>query len=73
MSERSIQRSLREEATSYRQLVDEVRKDLALMHLGRPGIAAADVALLLGFSEPSAFNRAFRRWTNTSPTQFRSG
>ncbi len=72
MSERSIQRGLREEETSYRQLVDEVRKDLALQHLARLGTSATDVAFLLGFSEPSAFTRAFRRWTGSSPTQFRS-
>jgi AraC-like DNA-binding protein len=71
MSERSIQRSLTEESTSYREIVDEVRKGLALSHLSRPGTTAADVAFLLGFSEPSAFTRAFRRWTGTSPTQFR--
>jgi AraC-like DNA-binding protein len=72
MSERSIQRGLREEDTSYRQLVDVVRKDLALQHLSRPGTSATDVAFLLGFSEPSAFTRAFRRWTGAPPTQFRS-
>lgn len=72
MSERSIQRSLREEATSYRQLIDEVRRDLALQHLARPGTSATDVAFLLGFSEPSAFTRAFRRWTGSAPTHFRA-
>lgn len=72
MSERSVQRSLREEATSYRQLVDDVRREMAVRHLSRPGTSAADVAFLLGFSEPSAFTRAFRRWTGTPPTQFRS-
>jgi AraC-like DNA-binding protein len=71
MSERSVQRSLSEEATSYRDIVDAVRKDLALTHLARPGASATDVAFLLGFSEPSAFTRAFRRWTGASPSQFR--
>lgn len=71
MSERSVQRSLTEESTSYREIVDEVRKDLALSHLSRPGATAADVAFLLGFSEPSAFTRAFRRWSGSSPSQFR--
>jgi AraC-like DNA-binding protein len=71
MSERSIQRGLRDEQTSYRQLVDEVRKNLAIQHLSRPGTSATDVAFLLGFSEPSAFTRAFRRWTGAPPTQFR--
>jgi AraC-like DNA-binding protein len=72
MSERSIQRSLSEENTSYRQLIDDVRKNLALEHMSRPGTSATDVAFLLGFSEPSAFTRAFRRWTGTAPTQFRA-
>ncbi len=72
MSERSVQRSLTEEKTSYRQLVDEVRKSLAIEHLSRPGTSAADVAFLLGFSEPSAFTRAFRRWTGSAPTEFRA-
>lgn len=71
MSERSVQRSLNEEATSYREIVDEVRKNLALAHLARPGTTATDVAWLLGFSEPSAFTRAFRRWTGSPPSQFR--
>ncbi len=72
MSERSIQRSLGEEQTSFRQLVDEVRKNLAIEHLSRPGTSATDVAFLLGFSEPSAFTRAFRRWTGAAPTEFRA-
>lgn len=72
MSERAVQRSLTEERTSYRQLVDDVRKNLAIEHLSRPGTSATDVAFLLGFSEPSAFTRAFRRWTGTPPTAFRA-
>lgn len=71
MSERSVQRSLSEESTSYREIVDEVRKGLALSHLSRPGSTATDVAFLLGFSEPSAFTRAFRRWTGASPSQYK--
>jgi AraC-like DNA-binding protein len=71
MSERSVQRSLTEESTSYREIVDAVRKDLALSHLSQPGRSATDVAFLLGFSEPSAFTRAFRRWTGSSPSQFK--
>jgi methylphosphotriester-DNA--protein-cysteine methyltransferase len=51
MSERSVQRSLSEESTSYREIVDEVRKGLALSHLSRPGSTATDVAFLLGFSD----------------------
>jgi AraC-like DNA-binding protein len=72
MSERSIQRALRNENTSYRQLVEDVRKEMAVQHLARPGASATEAAFLLGFSEPSAFTRAFRRWTGAAPTQYQS-
>lgn len=72
MSERSLQRELREEGTSFRQLVEDVRKEIALQHLAQPGALASEAAFLLGFSEPGAFTRAFRRWTGASPTQFQS-
>lgn len=72
MSERSIQRSLTGEETSYRELVDQVRKDLAIEHLAQRGTSVTDVAFLLGFSELSAFTRAFRRWTGSPPTLFRT-
>lgn len=73
MSERSLQRGLQAEGCAYRDIVDEVRHTLALAHLARPGSTATDVAFLLGFSEPSAFSRAFRRWTGVAPTQFQAG
>ncbi|MSV29373.1 MAG: AraC family transcriptional regulator [Bryobacterales bacterium] len=72
MSERSLQRELREEGTSFRQLIEDVRKEIALRHLAQPGALASEAAFLLGFSEPGAFTRAFRRWTGASPTQFQS-
>jgi AraC-like DNA-binding protein len=72
MSGRSVQRELRAENTSYRQLVEQVRKEIAVRHLARPGASASEAAFLLGFSEPSAFTRAFRRWTGAPPTQYQS-
>jgi AraC-like DNA-binding protein len=72
MSERSLQRELREEGTSFRQLIEDVRKEIAVQHLAQPGALASEAAFLLGFSEPGAFTRAFRRWTGASPTQFQS-
>jgi AraC-like DNA-binding protein len=72
MSERSLQRELRAEKTSYRQLVEDIKKEIACQHLARPGASASEAAFLLGFSEPSAFTRAFRRWTGSAPTQFQS-
>jgi len=72
ISERSLQRELREEGTSFRRLIEDVRKEIALRHLAQPGALASEAAFLLGFSEPGAFTRAFRRWTGVSPTQFQS-
>lgn len=67
MSTRSIQRALQDEGTSYQVLLDEVRRELAIRHLAVPGTSATQVAFLTGFSEPSAFARAFRRWTGSTP------
>lgn len=63
---RTLQRQLRENGTSHRQLLDEIRQERALEFLEQ-GRTIAEVASSLGFSEPSAFFRAFRRWTGTSP------
>jgi AraC-like DNA-binding protein len=67
MSTRSIQRALQDEGTSYQVLLDDVRRELAIRHLMVPGTSATQVAFLTGFSEPSAFARAFRRWTGSTP------
>lgn len=69
MSERSLRRALAEEETSYRELVDELRKTAAL-DLLRAKKSVTDVAFVLGFSETSAFSRAFRRWHGTSARSF---
>lgn len=70
-SARSLQRALVDEGTSFRDLLDAVRKDLALEHLRSPDTSLAQVALLLGFSEPSAFHRAWKRWTGMTPRAYR--
>jgi len=71
-SERSLQRELRAEGVSFRELVEEVQRTAAIEHLAAPGATATEVAFLLGFSEPSAFTRAFRRWTGAAPTEYRA-
>jgi AraC-like DNA-binding protein len=71
MSRRNLQRTLRESGTSYQLLLDEVRRDLAVRHLANPATSAGQVGFLLGFSEPSAFHRAFKRWTGKSPSEYR--
>ncbi len=71
MSVRSLQRRLKEVGTTFRTILDMVRKDLATTYVRDPEIELAEVAFLLGFSEQSAFSRAFRRWTGTSPSEAR--
>ncbi len=67
ISTRHLQRGLAHEGTTYQVLLDEARRELAVRHLAAPDATVAKVAWLVGFSEPSAFHRAFRRWTGHSP------
>jgi AraC-like DNA-binding protein len=69
MSPRSLQRRLRDEGTSFAKLLADLRRDLALRHLQSPRTTIGDVAFLLGFSEVSAFHRAFKRWTGRTPAE----
>ncbi|MGF1570588.1 MAG: AraC family transcriptional regulator [Nodosilinea sp.] len=73
LSTRQLQRELQGENTSYQQLLDNTRRELALRHLQNPATSVHDLAFLLGFSEPSAFHRAFKRWTGQTPRAFRLG
>lgn len=68
---RSLQRRLAEHATSYREVLNRTRHQLALDYLGSGRHAVGEVAFLLGFSEVSAFTRAFKRWTGESPRSWR--
>ena len=71
MGERTLQRKLADEGLSFDALLDDMRKDLALRYLADPKLAIAEVAYLLGYSEPSPFHRAFRRWTGKTPSEAR--
>jgi AraC-like DNA-binding protein len=72
MSPRSLQRKLTDEGTSYKILLDEMRRELSMRYLQQSEVAISEVAYLLGFSEHSAFDRAFRRWAGLSPKDYRS-
>lgn len=72
MSDRNLQRALRNDGTSFQRVLDEVRHGLAIRHLADPATSAGQVGFLLGFSEPSAFHRAFRRWTGQAPSAYRA-
>jgi AraC-like DNA-binding protein len=71
VSIRTLHRALAEEGTSFRRLLDQVRLDIAARHLRDDRLSVAEVAFLVGFSEISAFHRAFKRWTGRTPVSFR--
>ncbi|MEW5814957.1 MAG: AraC family transcriptional regulator [Spirochaetota bacterium] len=71
VSVRKLQMKLKEEGTSYRHLLDEVRKGMAMRYLRDRTMAISEIAYLLGFSEPSVFHRSFKRWTDRTPQEFR--
>lgn len=70
-SVRTLQRRLSDQGTSFTDLLDRTRHELALSHLAEPGNSVSEVAYLLGFADTSNFTRAFRRWTGSSPTEHR--
>ncbi|MBM7060695.1 AraC family transcriptional regulator [Pseudomonas sp. UL073] len=71
-SPQTLRRHLREEGTSFQELKDHLRRDLAIYHLGRDGLSLQDIAEQLGFSEASAFHRAFKKWTGLTPGAYRA-
>ena len=71
LSSWSLQRRLREESISFTALVDNVRCEMATHYLQNRQLSISEMALLLGYSEVSAFSRAFRRWFGISPRQWR--
>jgi AraC-like DNA-binding protein len=69
---RTLQRELRARSKSHRELVDEVRRELALQLLAREETSIMEVAYEVGFARLQAFYRAFARWTGTTPALFRA-
>ncbi|NBB13220.1 AraC family transcriptional regulator [Pseudomonas sp. SLFW] len=72
LSEWALQRKLRDHGLSFTQLVDQIRQETALAHLKQQNLSVTQLASLLGYSETSAFSRAFKRWFGVSPKQWRS-
>ncbi len=70
-SPRTLKRRLQEEGTTFQDLLDAVRCALAKRYLEEQRLALGEVSFLLGFSEPSAFHRAFKRWTGKTPLAYR--
>ena len=71
MTPATMRRRLHEEGESYQSIKDQLRRDLAISYLSHSKRSVMDIALELGFSERSAFHRAFRKWTGASPGEFR--
>ncbi|MFJ3485751.1 AraC family transcriptional regulator [Pseudomonas sp. NPDC090202] len=72
LSEWALQRKLRDQGLSFTQLVDQIRQESAMAHLKQQNLSVTQLAALLGYSETSAFSRAFKRWFGLSPKQWRS-
>lgn len=71
LSPRTLQRRLADRDLHFHDLLEATRLALARDYLGNPNLSLTEIALLLGYSEQSAFTRAFRRWTGQTPRQAR--
>lgn len=71
-SERTLQRRLKDEGRTFAEILDDVRRELAVRYLADPKLAIFEIAFLLGYSETSPFTRAFKRWTNEAPAEYRA-
>ena len=72
LSRQTLFRRLKSEGVTYEKVLDDLRYRLALHYLGGRKVSVNETAYLVGFSEPSAFSRAFKRWTGASPSTART-
>ncbi len=70
-TQRSLQRKLQDESVNFKQLLTDIRQQLARDYLQQPERSLSEIAYLLGFSDHSNFTRAFKRWFGVSPTEYR--
>jgi len=70
-SPRTLQRRLKTEGLTYKQLIDDLRREFALAYLRRPDLSVGQIAELLDYADSSTFSRSFKRWTGHSPLEFR--
>jgi AraC-like DNA-binding protein len=73
MSRRTLGRKLEHEGTTFKELVDDTRRKLALRYVGGHDLGLTEIAFLLGFSQAAPFHRAFKRWTGQTPLEYRRG
>jgi AraC-like DNA-binding protein len=72
MSKRSLQRRLSEESSSYQEMLNATRRELAQSYLSRSSASLGEIAYLLGFQDGNSFIRAFRGWTGQTPGEYRA-
>jgi AraC-like DNA-binding protein len=71
LSVRSMQRKLKEEGSSFKELLNKTRQELAEQYIENSRLSINEITYLLGFSDPANFSRAFKRWHGVSPSQYR--
>ena len=71
MSPQTLRRRLKAENTSFQEIKDNLRRDIAIFHLSRGNQPINDIAYLAGFTETSTFHRAFKKWTGVTPGAYR--
>ncbi|MGM0768955.1 MAG: AraC family transcriptional regulator [Pseudomonadota bacterium] len=72
-SPQTLRRRLKQENTSFQEIKDLLRRDMAIYYLGRQELPINDIASKVGFTEPSTFHRAFKKWTGVTPGAYREG
>ena len=72
MSKRTLARKLSDEGLNFTEVLQQLRRDLAVRYLDDPKLHISKIAWLLGFNEVSAFTHAFKRWTGKTPSQMRT-
>ena len=71
MTRSTLRRRLDEEGQPFQAIKDQLRRDIAIEYLGQYSKSVMDIAIELGFAEPSAFHRAFKKWTGMTPGEYR--
>lgn len=71
MSPRTLERRLERESTTFSAVLEDLRKQLAFRYVGSANLELTEIAFLLGFSQTTAFHRAFKRWTGDTPLKYR--
>lgn len=72
VSPQTLRRKLQAENTSYQNIKDSLRRDIAIDKLVNEHLSVAEIGQLLGFVEPASFTRAFKQWTGVSPAEYRT-